>query len=414
MKFIHGPLCKLLVSLLLLIIAAPISPVFAGGQEWVEELRPHINGRTISVGNPEHKIVEHFGFDCGFCIRYAKNTLPEIIENVVAPGHAAYEIKHFPLQEGSLAHRAAAASECAAEQDRFFTFKLLVSENWPPDQPVDWNKYAREAGIEDIGAFEECVNSNRHLETVREQKHKARAQGIRGIPHFQLGNQSWAGDIGYERMLEKMKPVLNDLPVAKLKKQVPEPPSLTKISELAEGETLTAKLLYGEKLFEELTRAVDEAHKSVRIMMIFYNPETDTPSSPAYKFSQQLIEKSRDGINVQILTTSLPRHQTIGTANSAAKKFFKKSPVEFKTTTPDNRIKDESNLYINTTGGNVFYGVAVLVDSDKLFIGNFVISDADLSRPNSPALLLGGPAIPEISPAIEAIFKNHFPENNNE
>ncbi|MGM0381354.1 MAG: thioredoxin-like domain-containing protein [bacterium] len=187
-----------------------------------------------------------------------------------------------------------------------------------------------------------------------------------------------------------------------------------RLTELADSEPLNIKFLYGQKLYRELSSAVKSATESIRINMIFYNPAGDTPTSPAHKFSRQLVKKAEEGVEVQVLTTDLPDHEVIGTANSAAKEFFKNTPVSFKTDKPRFRVTGEDNVYVNKKSRGIFYGISVLVDRDKLFMGNFVISDSDLSAPNSPGILITGPAVPKISPALEAVFETHFSDDNNE
>lgn len=122
-------------------------------------------------GNPDAELVviEISDFQCPFCQRHALETQPALDEQYVDSEQVMWVFKHLPLQFHPQALAAAAAAECAGDQQAFWDMHDLLFErvdDWavePPDTILIG--LAGELGLEE-GAFSSCLSSRVALERV--------------------------------------------------------------------------------------------------------------------------------------------------------------------------------------------------------------------------------------------------------
>jgi len=67
-------------------------------------------------------LVEFSDFQCPFCRRFGRETMPQVIEQYVARGDLAVVFRHLPLSIHAVARDAAIAAECARRQEQFWSF----------------------------------------------------------------------------------------------------------------------------------------------------------------------------------------------------------------------------------------------------------------------------------------------------
>ena len=81
-----------------------------------------------SMGDKSAKVVmiEFTDYQCSFCKRYARNTLPKLKETYINAGKLYYVMKDFPLGFHDQAKAAATAANCAGEQDRYWDMHDLL------------------------------------------------------------------------------------------------------------------------------------------------------------------------------------------------------------------------------------------------------------------------------------------------
>jgi protein-disulfide isomerase len=104
--------------------------------------------------------------------------------------------RHFAFL-GPETQAAAAASECAADQGRFWEYHDRLFEAQPNRKsgafaPDQLKRYGAEVGL-DSPAFDACVNSGRHLDRVRAETERGRAKGVKATPTIFVGEQKVEG-----------------------------------------------------------------------------------------------------------------------------------------------------------------------------------------------------------------------------
>jgi protein-disulfide isomerase len=123
-------------------------------------------------------------------------TEPAIIKTYVATGKVKLVYRHL-LQLGDVSVRASEASECAADQGKFWEMRGLLYERQRDlydasrlDATLD--AFAQELGL-DTAAFGECMQSHKHLELVQADYQAAQAEGIRARPTFDINGERLVG-----------------------------------------------------------------------------------------------------------------------------------------------------------------------------------------------------------------------------
>lgn len=103
------------------------------------------------------------------------------------------------------------ASECAAEQNRFWEMRLAIYERYN-QLFTDAAEGARDAAAQvglDLAAFDACVAADTYLEQVRADYAAATADGIRSRPVFDIGDQRIIGAQRLSVFEERITTALN-------------------------------------------------------------------------------------------------------------------------------------------------------------------------------------------------------------
>lgn len=100
-----------------------------------------------------------------------------------------YEVKHFPIYPNhQYSKEAAEASECAADQDKFWEFEEMDYENQDDLSPTEISKWATELGL-DMDLFERCRKSDIKMAIVEASKKEGDELGVNGTPTFFVNGQ---------------------------------------------------------------------------------------------------------------------------------------------------------------------------------------------------------------------------------
>jgi len=131
-------------------------------------------------------LIEFSDFRCGYCGRWAEETLPQIKEQYIDTGKIRFAYKHLAVL-GPDSVRAAEASECAAEQDTFWDFhnEIFLDQVQNHTQLDVENLVSLADGVGlDTDAFRECLESGRYNNQVNQETMIVRNLGVNGTPGF--------------------------------------------------------------------------------------------------------------------------------------------------------------------------------------------------------------------------------------
>jgi len=139
-------------------------------------------------------IIEFSDFECPFCQRFNKTTLPEIKRDYVDSGKVRYVFLDFPLEQmHPKARKAAEAAGCAAEQGKFWEMHDILFEVSPNLDLRLYPEYAKKLKLESA-AFEQCLGSGKQSTRINAGLSSGRSVGINATPSFII-TKTDGGDI---------------------------------------------------------------------------------------------------------------------------------------------------------------------------------------------------------------------------
>lgn len=138
------------------------------------------------LGDPQapNYIVVFSDFGCPFCMLIAPR-LSQLVKDF--PGQIKIIYKHFPLRSHPITVLyAAEASECAADQNKFWPYHDELFnhfEQWVthPNVKPFLTTYAQNVGL-DMKTFEACYDSGKKLEIVKENRQEGIGYRVSGTP----------------------------------------------------------------------------------------------------------------------------------------------------------------------------------------------------------------------------------------
>jgi protein-disulfide isomerase len=183
---------------------APLAGVAASDQ--INEPDPHqavmlavIAGARHYDGDPNAPVtlIEFGDFNCGYCGRWAHETLPLIREKYIKTGKVRMAYVHFPIL-GADSMTAAEATECAAQQENFWDYhNLLYANQGAGFTPANLTNLAGEMGL-DTAAFAQCLANFPGRKSLEDDIRLSQVMGVRGTPAFLVNGIALAGAYPYE------------------------------------------------------------------------------------------------------------------------------------------------------------------------------------------------------------------------
>jgi protein-disulfide isomerase len=130
-------------------------------------------------------LVEFTDYQCPFCVRHARDTLPSIEREYIVSGRLKYVLMDLPLESiHPLAFKGAETAHCAGEQGKYWEMHDRLFAN--QQTLADWGNHAQAVGL-DVTRFNTCMSSGRRAAQVRGHLTQARATGLNGTPSFAIG-----------------------------------------------------------------------------------------------------------------------------------------------------------------------------------------------------------------------------------
>ncbi len=178
--FLGALLAPVAVGLLIGGIVLAVTNVSFGGPE-----DHHIAGNK----NAKVKLVEYSDFECPYCER-AYPTIKQLIQEY--GDRISVEFKHFPLSFHPNAAKAAEASECAAEQGKFWQFHDYAFEHQTSLSLGALKQWAGAIGL-NTSKFNTCLDSGKYAAKVAAQQQEGEQLGVSGTPTVFVNGQAIVG-----------------------------------------------------------------------------------------------------------------------------------------------------------------------------------------------------------------------------
>jgi protein-disulfide isomerase len=141
-------------------------------------------------------IIEYSDFECPFCKRFYK-TPKQLVEN--NDGLVNSVFRHFPLGfHDPLATQQALASECAADQGKFWEYHDEIFERTNSNIGMEESELAviaKDLGL-NTATFNSCLDSQKHIAEVQADMKSGADAGVTGTPGNIIRNNK-TGDVRF-------------------------------------------------------------------------------------------------------------------------------------------------------------------------------------------------------------------------
>ena len=163
------------------------SPVEIEGLDDPQRLVQMAQGVVKGDEDAPFTIVEFADFQCPACQTFSNLVMSQVMDTYIETGEAKLVFYDYPIPS---LHRhaflAARAARCASDQDAYWDYHdelFEAQQEWAFTQdPTDlFVGYAEELGL-DAGAFESCLESDRHADVVTANMRLGQELGVGGTP----------------------------------------------------------------------------------------------------------------------------------------------------------------------------------------------------------------------------------------
>ena len=161
---------------------------------------------AVSVrGHTSLVLVEFSDFQCPFCGKYATTTYGQIKQHFVDTGQLGYVFINFPLENiHPSALKAAAAGECARQQNKFWEMHDLLFLDQKSLDPNGLLTRAHKLDLDET-AFAACIDSQ-VPEKIRSDEAIGQRVGVTATPTFFLGSMQANGTVRLQREIHGAVP----------------------------------------------------------------------------------------------------------------------------------------------------------------------------------------------------------------
>ena len=166
------------IGAMLLFNVAPTTTGYSVGSE-----------NVLGSENAKVTIEEYSDFECPFCGR-AEPTIKQILEKY--PNDVKLVYKHYPLPSHKSAWKAAEASECAVEQNKFWEYHDVLFANQNELYVPMLKDYAKQVGM-NSDTFNRCLDSGMMFGKVKADQEEGAQKGVTGTPAFFVNGKLISG-----------------------------------------------------------------------------------------------------------------------------------------------------------------------------------------------------------------------------
>ena len=153
----------------------------------------HIRGNT----DAKVKLIEYSDFECPFCAR-VQPTVKQVTDTYGDDVAVIY--RHYPLSFHPQAQKAAEASECAAEQGKFWEMhdKLFELNDAGQLSLASFKSAAGEIGLKQ-SQFDDCLDTGKYADKIASDTAEGTQIGVQGTPATFVNGTLVSGAVPFEQ-----------------------------------------------------------------------------------------------------------------------------------------------------------------------------------------------------------------------
>lgn len=135
---------------------------------------------------------------CPFCKHFHETVLGPL--RAALPGAITPVLLHYPIPNHANARRAAHALECAALQGVAGSFVDSIFADQSNMGIVRWTEYARRSGVDDPGAFAECMDESSSFDRIERGTVLGRELEVPGTPTIVVNGMKFTRPPSLDRL----------------------------------------------------------------------------------------------------------------------------------------------------------------------------------------------------------------------
>lgn len=161
----------------------------------------HIRG---DINKAKVVLVEYSDFECPFCERHHPNML-KVMEEY--GDDVAWVYRHFPLSFHPEANPSAIASECAADQGKFWEFADAMFDSQDDLGEDLYQSTAKKIGL-NMKKYNDCYENGDKLQDVNDDLASGSAAGVSGTPATFINGQLVSGAVPFATLKDAIDSLL--------------------------------------------------------------------------------------------------------------------------------------------------------------------------------------------------------------
>lgn len=153
----------------------------------------HVKGSE----NAKVTLIEYSDFECPYCAKHY-STVKKIGEDYGDQVRIVF--RHYPLSFHPEAQKAAEASECAAEQGKFWEMhdKIFEANLAGTMNVAKWKEEAKNLGL-NTKQFNDCLDSGKYASKISTMADAGSTAGVQGTPATFVNGELVSGAIPYDQ-----------------------------------------------------------------------------------------------------------------------------------------------------------------------------------------------------------------------
>lgn len=165
-------------------------------------------GHVKGDGNAQLVMIEFSEYQCPFCARFFRMTLPQIQKDYIETGKMKYVFMDFPLPIHREAMKASEAALCAGDQGKWEDMHERLFANQRELSIEALLKHGEALGL-DMTQFKECIDSGKYSTQIKASITEGQKVGITGTPTFLFGFTEADGRVRATKKISGAVPYTN-------------------------------------------------------------------------------------------------------------------------------------------------------------------------------------------------------------
>ena len=191
---VYGAVLSVLCLTVAMVMATRVA-----AQETVHHMLERLSpGQAKGATTAPVTIEEFSDFQCSYCGKFARETLPRLTDAYVNTGKARVIFRHFAIL-GADSGTAAEAAACAGAQGQFWPYhdRLFAAQGRLTLTRTNLLRVAQDLRL-DATDFTACLDTGRFRSQVQAETNAAMALGLRGTPGFVINGRTLVGALPFE------------------------------------------------------------------------------------------------------------------------------------------------------------------------------------------------------------------------